>query len=133
MLCRMQPVCFELTENDTSLERILQDGNKVILIGAGLLKYAGHPKGNQQYYNQAPFLKLNLKQTYIPLYLRYYQNKLLYLGDYLLQSVRKRVSFEGFSYFEFTMIRRARNLNVHTLNSITTMNKYCYSALAKQR
>ena len=129
----MQPVCFELRENDTSLEKTFQDGNKVILIGAGLLKYPGHPKGNQQYYNQVPFLKLHSKQHYIPLYLRYYQNKLLYLGDYVLQSVRKRVSFEGFSYFEFVMLRKAKNLNVHSLNSITTINKYCYSALAKQR
>ena len=53
----MQPVCFELTENDTSLEKTFQDGNKVILIGAGLLKYPGHPKGNQQYHNKFKITK----------------------------------------------------------------------------
>ena len=85
--------------------------NRIILFpGFGLMKTPGHPSANQSLERQGEFLEKYKKQGYLPIF---YTNPLgggvLYLGDYKLKGLLKKVSFEGFQYYEYTFYRITKN------------------------
>jgi hypothetical protein len=89
-----------------SLERFEQGGNVLKILGKGRMKTPGHPAGNQQYSSQAPFVRAASLQKLFPVYYRM-KSVLAYMGEYSLQSMTKKESFEGFTYFLFTLHRRS--------------------------
>lgn len=93
-----------------SLESIERDGQIVKVLGKGLTKSPGHPAGNQQYSNQMPFLLHSAKIPYLfPIYNKDSAGRIEYLGQYKLLWYKIKMSFEGFRYFEYTMVRFVRS------------------------
>ncbi len=89
-----------------SLERFEQQGRVLKILGKGRMKTPGHPAGNQQYSSQGPFVRAASLQKLFPVYYRM-NSVLAYMGEYSLQSMTKKESFEGFTYFLFTLHRRS--------------------------
>ena len=88
-----------------SLEGFYTGGNTLRIIGAGRMRSPGHPAGNQQYHSQLPFLRLASVQRLFPAY--YCDGSVkIHMGDYALHSFQKKESFEGFTYFVFTLLRK---------------------------
>jgi hypothetical protein len=93
-----------------SLESIEREGQIVKVLGKGIMKSPGHPAGNQQYYRQIDFLRnASIKPYLFPIYNKDSANRIEYLGRYKLLWFKIRTSFEGFRYFEFTMMRSVRS------------------------
>lgn len=97
-------------DHQDSLEKIEREGQIVKVLGKGVMKSPGHPAGNQQYYRQMEFLSAATKKPYLfPIYNKDIFGRIEYLGQYKLLSYRIRMSFEGFRYFEYTMMRSVRS------------------------
>jgi len=93
-----------INHHPASIERFTQGGRVLTKIGVGRMKSPGHPGGNQQLHTQLPFFRSVSKQRVFPVF--WVKNsKTMYMGDYKLSSYGKRQSFEGFTYFSFTMHR----------------------------
>lgn len=90
-----------------SLEGFENQGNILKMLGTGRMKTPGHPAGNQQYSSQAPFLRAASVQRVFPVYSRV-DSVDTYMGKYSIDSFRKKQSFEGFTYFVFTLHRKSR-------------------------
>jgi hypothetical protein len=88
-----------------SLEGFYNGGNSLRMIGAGRRLSPGHPAGNQQYHSQLPFLRQASKQWLFPAYYCCGPVK-IHMGDYAVHSFKKKESFEGFTYFVFTLHRK---------------------------
>jgi hypothetical protein len=87
-----------------SLECVQNNGNTIKMLGTGRMKTPGHPAGNQQYSSQAPFLRAASKGLF-PVYWRV-DSLVTYMGEYTVDSFQKKQSFEGFTYFVFTLFRK---------------------------
>jgi hypothetical protein len=74
-----------------------------------VLRSPGHPAGNQIFAKQLPFLGLTKKQTQFPIFYIELNGDVVYMGCYSLLDYKKKVSFEGFSYFEYKMARVKSN------------------------
>ena len=97
-------------DHPNSLEKIERDGKIVKVIGKGIMKSPGHPAGNQQYHSQMPFLlHASVKPYLFSIYNRDSANRIEYLGKYKLLSFKVKMAFEGFRYFEYTMVRSVRS------------------------
>ena len=97
-------------DHPASLESIERDGQIVKVLGKGITKSPGHPAGNQQYSNQMPFLQATTKKPYLfPVYNKDSIGRIEYLGQYKLLWYKIKMSFEGFRYFEYTMVRSVRS------------------------
>jgi hypothetical protein len=97
---------FLVKDHPASLEKIERNGKIVKVLGKGLMKSPGHPSGNQMYYRQSDILKAASTSPYvIPIYNMDKENKVEFLGKYKLHEFRMKESFEGFRYFEYTMMR----------------------------
>jgi len=97
-------------DHPCSLEKIERDGKIVKVLGKGIMKSPGHPAGNQQYYSQIPFLQnASIKPYLFPVYNKDADGRIEYLGQYKLLSFKIKMSFEGFRYYEFTMMQSVRS------------------------
>ena len=96
-----------LKESPGSLESITPNGQIVTLIGKGRLKSPGHPAGNQQLQAQVDFFTHASTSPYLsPIFLKDIYGRMEYLGEYFMLSNKIKMSFEGFRYYEFKMLRR---------------------------
>lgn len=91
-----------IVESPDSLERFTQGGNVLYKLGVGRFRSPGHPAGNQQLHSQMPFFRAASTQLRFNVY-----RNTVYMGQYALVDYCKKVSFEGFTYFLFTLHRRA--------------------------
>ena len=115
---------LDVREAKGSLEHFQQAGNKLILIGNGIVKSPGHPAGNQQYCSQMDFLRLLYKNTYVAVNYRKLDGTTLLMGEYYFKAMAKRQSFEGFTYFEYTFIRTSKGIT----NSANVLKNLKYEA-----
>lgn len=99
---------LDVNEARDSIERFEQGGNKLILIGNGIIKSPGHPAGNQQYSSQVPIINSLIKASCITVNHQKLDGTTVFMGEYYFKSIVKRVSFEGFSYFEYILLRKNR-------------------------
>jgi hypothetical protein len=106
---------LEVREATGSIVRFVQGGNKLILIGNGIVKSPGHPAGNQQYSSQVPIINSLIKSSHINVTYKKLDGSTVFMGEYYFTGISKRVSFEGFSYFQFTFIRKNKNKLGNTL------------------
>lgn len=97
-------MCIEVVEHKNSLERFEHDGRVLRKLGPGSLLSPGHPKGNHMYYNLYPFFGKVVSQTRFPVFVKR-KNRVHYEGLYMFQSVDKKMSSEGFTYFEIKFYR----------------------------
>lgn len=90
-----------------SLEGFDVNGHRLRILGSGRKSTPGHPVANQQYASQLNFLKAASTQRLFPVYHRVGTTE-TYMGEYSLNSFRKKESFEGFTYFLFTLHRKTK-------------------------
>lgn len=91
--------CKESYEYFTHKNRILY------CIGQGPKRSHGHPSGNQHSSRQQ-FTNGDTNQWLYPVF-KAYSNCVEYVGDYKLVSYKKEISFEGFVYFQYKMMRHS--------------------------
>lgn len=120
---------LEVNEAPDSIERFEQGGNKLILIGNGIIKSPGHPAGNQQYSSQIPIINSLIKAVSVSVNYRKLNGTVVFMGEYLFKSFSKRVSFEGFSYFQYIFLRKSRG-RTDKKNMIKTYTCY-YNSMCK--
>jgi len=100
----------EIHEHPNSLEKFTQGGKVLFKIGVGRMLSPGHPAGNQQLHSQMPFFKSSYLLSInggLPVY-RLTYGKRVFMGNYVLVDYKKRMSFEGFTYFLFILHRREK-------------------------
>jgi hypothetical protein len=112
----MSIVKITVIHHPESLEGFDINGHRLRILGAGRTSTPGHPVGNQQYASQLTFLKTASTQRLFPVYHRIGTEE-TYMGEYALDSMKKRESFEGFTYFLFTLHRKTKPLGEPPLNS----------------
>lgn len=99
---------IEIFEHPTSLEKFTQGGKVLNKIGIGRMLSPGHPAGNQQLHSQVAFFKSSVRlQGGLPVY-KSSNGKRIFMGNYVLVDYKKRMSFEGFTYFLFILHRREK-------------------------
>jgi hypothetical protein len=97
-------------DHKDSLEKIERGGQIVKIIGKGIIKSPGYPAGNQQYHTQLPFLIESTKEPYLfPVFNKKQNGNISYLGKYKILNYQIKISFNGFRYFEYTMMRVFHN------------------------
>jgi hypothetical protein len=96
-----------IKQHRDSLERIEFNGQFVYVVGKGLMKSPGHPAGNQLFHRQNEYLRVGSTPPYLfSVFYQDIQGDVKHLGEYTIHTICKRNSFEGFSYYEFKLIRR---------------------------
>ena len=96
-----------IKEHRDSLERIEFNGKFVYVVGKGLMKSPGHPAGNQLFHRQNEYLRVGSTPPYLfSVFYQDIQGDVKHLGEYIIHTIYKRNSFEGFSYYEFKLIRK---------------------------
>jgi hypothetical protein len=95
-----------IKDHPASLESIERDGQIVKVLGKGKMKSPGHPAGNQQYHRQVDILQTACKHPHLfPIFNMDTNRNIFLLGLYKLLNYKIKLSDEGFSYYEFTMMR----------------------------
>jgi len=99
---------FVIQESPNSLERFENGGRVLYKLGKGRLMGPGHPAGNQQYYQQLSFFKQSALQRLFPVFVIRQDGSRFFAGQYEYDSIKKKESFEGFTYFLIKLLRRVR-------------------------
>jgi hypothetical protein len=95
-----------IEDHKDSIESIERDGQIIKLVGNGILKSPGHPAGNQSNERQIPLFKAGK----FLIYNRTLEKQVEFLGIYSILDYKIKRSFEGFRYYEFTMVRVIRSM-----------------------
>jgi hypothetical protein len=99
---------YVIEEVDGSLERF-ESGDMIFYkLGEGKMLRPGHPSGNQMYNRLVPTIKKFIEQPFVPVFVKRADGTYIYKGKYVYDRFRKKISFEGFTYFEIRMLRRER-------------------------
>uniref|UniRef100_A0A6C0ANA6 Uncharacterized protein n=1 Tax=viral metagenome TaxID=1070528 RepID=A0A6C0ANA6_9ZZZZ len=95
-----------IKDHKDSLESIQRDGQIVYIIGPGVLKSPGHPGGNQQFDRQLKIFRVACKEPYLfKIYNKDLEGHTEYLGEYKVLGYKIKLSFAGFRYYEYKMVR----------------------------
>ena len=95
--------CLAIHQCAESYERFTQGGRILFCIGQGYKRSYGHPSGNQ-HLGQQKLLTGNHRQQQYPVF-KIFSNCVEYMGNYTLITYKKAISFEGFVYFEYKLVR----------------------------
>jgi len=93
---------LHIQDHPRSLEKILNNGNVIKMIGVGNTSSPGYPSGNQIIYNQEILTKNMIQTPIIPAFHTFLDGKVEFLGNYIFHSCVKKMAFSGFTYFEYT-------------------------------
>ena len=97
--------CINIVDHPGSYESIRIRGNIIKAVGIGRMKSPGHPGSNQSHANQRPIFNQCKKNFSIPVFNTLRNGKVRFMGRYIMQSFKNVRSLEGFSYYEFTLLR----------------------------
>jgi hypothetical protein len=100
--------CYVVEESPGSLERFANGDNVFYKLGDGKMLRPGHPSGNQMYNRMLSIIKKTIEQHLFPVFVKRMDGSYIYKGKYMYDSFRKKISYEGFAYFEIRMLRRER-------------------------
>jgi hypothetical protein len=98
-------MALNIKDHPRSLEKILRNGDSVKVLGNGSKYYPGCPSGNQILYKQHDLHAHLIKNPTIPIFHTFTDGKVEYLGRYVFSCSTKKMSFSGFTYFEYTFHR----------------------------
>jgi hypothetical protein len=105
---------LKVENNHGSLDKILNGGNVIKVIGLGKTFSPGRPAGNQQLISQRPFFIHALKPPHLfPVF--YKDKRIEYMGMYKLKDYSKKMSPSGFLYFEFIFHRESKYYETQTI------------------
>lgn len=96
---------LKITDHAGSYDRITLGGKFVYYVGKGIKSSPGHPGANQLETKQRMFYRSFTLQNEVPILHKSKRGGVELLGYYKVKDVRKRVSDEGFSYFEVKLAR----------------------------
>lgn len=97
---------FFIEDHPDSLESIERDGQIVRVVGKGVMRSPGHPGGNQQFSSQIPILRAAYVQPRLfEIFNTDINDRTEYLGRYKLLEHTIKLSFAGFRYYEYKMMR----------------------------
>lgn len=99
---------LKITDHVGSYDRITMNGKFVYYVGRGVKPSPGHPGANQLFHKQKLFYRSMELQNEFPILHKLKKGGVELLGRYTTKDVRKRVSDEGFSYFEVKLARVSR-------------------------
>jgi hypothetical protein len=95
-----------IKDHKDSLESIERDGKIIYMVGPGVLKSPGHPAGNHQHNRQANLFRVaSTKPQYFKIFNRDCNGFTEYMGEYSILDYKIKISFEGFRYYEYKMVR----------------------------
>jgi len=95
--------CINIIDHPESLERIERGGWVIYHIGPGRMRSPGYPAGNQMLATQVKFTRKLYPSGKVPVFHTYIDGDVEYMGKYMLLEYRKRMSFPGFSYYEYKL------------------------------
>jgi hypothetical protein len=99
-----------IEEHPESLERIVQGGRAIYIIGKGLMNLPGRPGGNQDFSNQLPFFyDVKLGTNLFPIFYSSLNGRVRFVGTYTFVDYVKKISPAGFGYYEFKFYRIFRD------------------------
>ena len=96
--------CIYIVQSKGSYEYFERNDSVLVCIGQGPKSSPGHPSGNQYDSNQLLLHGPSSLQHLYPVF-RIFSDSVEYVGKYRLIDWRKRVSFEGFAYYEYKFTR----------------------------
>ena len=96
--------CITIGHSKDSYESFSHAGNVLHCIGQGRKRSPGHPSGHQSLEAQ---MLLKSPQHLYPTF-RIYSNYVEYMGTYRLISYSKKMSFQGFMYYEYKLFREKK-------------------------
>jgi len=99
-------ICLQIIDHPNSLDQIIRNNGIIYYVGKGIKSAPGYPSGNQMLYNQLPLLHKFSKDYYVKVFQKKLDDRVYYLGNYSLLRYCKKMSFSGFTYFEFTLSRK---------------------------
>ena len=98
-------VSLKLIDGSESYNEILQNGRIIKFVGYGRLFKSGHPASNQQWLSQEPFRISMEKSIVIPVIRKTTRGVVLFLGNYQIKDILKKMGYEGFSFFHIILQR----------------------------
>ena len=109
---KLQPelMVILISELPGSYDKVKIGYNLVYYSGFGRKTKLGHPSGNQQYESQVPFFKKVSIQRYFPVFNVMENKSVDYIGSYMYCGYKKKLTREGFSYYEIGLKRIGRTL-----------------------
>jgi len=99
-------MCLQITDHQKSLNDVIRNGAIIYYVGEGIKSAPGYPSGNQMLYNQIPLLRKFGKDYFVKVFQKKIDGLVYHLGSYTLLRYRKKMSFTGFTYFEFILSRK---------------------------
>ena len=96
--------CIYIVQCKRSYEYFERNDSVLVCIGQGPKSSPGHPSGNQYDSNQLLLHGPPSLQGLYPVF-RIFSDSVEYVGNYRLIGWRKRISFEGFAYYEYKFTR----------------------------
>jgi hypothetical protein len=101
-----------IVDHPKSLNKFLRRGHVLKMIGNGSTRSPGHPSGNQQRESQESLFRQSYTAPFLYTVYHTKKGKNEYMGKYVLSNHTKKVSFEGFIYYEFTFFRYINDLHL---------------------
>ena len=112
-------VSLKLIDGSESYNEVLQGGRIIKFVGFGRLLKSGHPSSNQQWLTQEPFRASWENSLIIPIFRKTLEGKVIFIGNYQIKDIVKKMGFEGFSFFHVVLHRIAIHpeVNMNIYNS----------------
>ena len=95
----------KITEGNNSLDKVLNHGNIVIYCGIGKRLKSGLPSGNQMWSNQFELFD-KIQNNQVLVFHKKISGKVVCLGTYEYSDFKKKISFNGMTYFEIKLHRK---------------------------
>jgi hypothetical protein len=117
---------LKLIDGSESYNEILQNGRIIKFVGFGRLFKSGHPASNQQWLTQEPFRISMENSIVIPVLRKTSTGLVIFLGNYQIKDIIKKMGYEGFSFFHIILQRIDKHPEVNM--EIYKTYKYIISA-----
>ena len=93
-----------IVDTPKSFERVVRGGGIIYCLGTGMKSSPGYPCGNQCISSQTKFCRSSQRDGKLPVF-HTRDGQVEYMGKYIVLGHRKKMSFSGFTYFEYMLYR----------------------------
>lgn len=93
-----------IVDHPKSFERIVRGGGIIYCLGTGMKSSPGYPCGNQCISSQAKFCRRPNTDGKLPVF-HTHDGRVEYMGKYIVLGHTKKMSYSGFTYFEYMLYR----------------------------
>ena len=101
-------IYIKIIEHPKSFERFSTNYCMLYIIGEGPKSSPGYPSGNQLWHNQFNLInKFNLC-SHVPVFRKALDGTSEYIGKYVFKSFCKKIADNGFTYYEYTLLKKEK-------------------------